>query len=150
MTRFRTSISNSALTPLAALRPGFPSFPNIRPSAPNAVPAEITLVETPKRPRICDLSGYLHCSIIGTCLSTVELRQILLKLEIEGVEKATDHELHSKGVALAGKRTPAAKLLSKALDRRHRLTLNQFAKASSAVELCHLWREAVQRGDIPG
>ncbi len=151
MTRFRTSISNSALTPLAALRPGFPSLPNFQPLASKQDSDLLPVAEpTAKRPRISDLSGYLHCSVIGTCLSTAELRQILVKLNIEGVENASDHELHAKGVTLAGKRSPAAKLLSKALDRRHRLAVNQFAKATSIAELRRLWDEALQRGDIPG
>jgi hypothetical protein len=32
-----------------------------------------------RRTRLCELSGHLHCSIVGTCLSTAELRHILSK-----------------------------------------------------------------------
>ncbi|HEY7688029.1 MAG TPA: hypothetical protein VH835_05030 [Dongiaceae bacterium] len=150
MSRFRTSISTSVFAPLPALRMPLPNGSGSGPAMSDRELAQALVPDQAKRPRICDLSGYLHCSIIGTCLSTHELRLILIKLEIEGAGTASDHELHSKGVALAGKRSPAAKLLSKALDRRHRLTLNQFAKAGSAAELRRLWDEAVQRGDIPG
>ena len=150
MSRFRTSISTSVFAPLPALRLPVPNGSgNARPMSDQEL-AQALLPDQAKRPRICDLSGYLHCSIIGTCLSTGELRQILLKLEIEGADKASDHELHAKGVALAGKRSPAAKLLSKALDRRHRLTLNQFGKADTVAQVRRLWDDAVQRGDIPG
>src|SRR5262245_22100620 len=149
MTRFRASISTSIFTPLALRRPLPNGGSNGRPFYDQKlVPA--LLHDPAKRPGICDLSGYLHCSVIGTCLSTTELRQILLKLDIEGADKASDHELHSKGVALAGKRSPAAKLLSKVLDRRHRLALNQFAKVADVASLRRLWNDALQRGDIPG
>jgi hypothetical protein len=34
----------------------------------------------PKRRRLWELSGNFHCSIIGTCLTTAELRHILTKI----------------------------------------------------------------------
>src|SRR5215470_17432321 len=69
-----------------------------------------------QRARIWELAGHLHCSIIGTCLSTGELRSLLTKL---GLAKpgASDHELHGQAVSLAGRRDQAAKLLQKALDQ---------------------------------
>ena len=72
-----------------------------------------------RRTRIWDLSHHLHCSIVGTCLSTGELRQVLAKAG-SAAEAASDHDLHGQGVALAGQRDGAAKLLHKALDRKHR------------------------------
>ena len=62
----------------------------------------------------------------------------------------TDHELHGTAVTLAGRHDNAAKLLNKALDNRHRLAVNQFAKADTGDRVRELWREAVRRGDIPG
>ena len=66
----------------------------------------------PKRRRIWELTGNFHCSIIGTCLTTAELRQILIKI-LPGASKETDHELHGRAVLLAGKRDIGAKLLQK-------------------------------------
>jgi hypothetical protein len=40
--------------------------------------------------------------------------------------------------------------LQKALDRAHRIALNQFAKAKDAATVAALWEEALERGDIPG
>ena len=103
-----------------------------------------------RRRRIWEISGYLHCSIVGTCLTTAELRQILIKVELPGAHKETDHELHGRAVVLAGKRDLASKLLQKALDRRHRSTIAHFSKAGSAQEVRALWLHAVQRAEIPG
>src|SRR5215831_11614732 len=46
------------------------------------------------RTRIWEFGSNLHCSIIGTCLTTAELRQLLGKLNISGAAVASDHELH--------------------------------------------------------
>jgi hypothetical protein len=102
-----------------------------------------------RRTTIWEFSQNRHCSIIGTCLSTGEPRQTLTR---PGVAQSdwTDLDLHHKAVSLAAKHDPAAKLLNKALDRRHKLPINQFAKARTEAELTLLWRDAVKRGDIPG
>jgi hypothetical protein len=65
-----------------------------------SIPAQATPSE-PKRRRIWEISGHFHCSIIGTCLTTTELRQIL-KIHVAGAHEGSDHELHSQAVLLAG------------------------------------------------
>ena len=77
----------------------------------------------------------LHCSIIGTCLSTAELRHILIKLGRQEAATASEHDLHASGVVIAGQRYEGAKLLHKALDRRHRVSINRFDKAKAAEEV---------------
>jgi len=101
-----------------------------------------------RRTQIWELHQSLHCSIIGTCLSSGELRRLLVRLEVQGAETADDHDLHILGVLLAGR--AGAKQLQKALDRRHQAFLNQFAKAKDATALSALWEDALARGDIPG
>jgi Uncharacterized protein conserved in bacteria (DUF2325) len=131
-------------------------FPALRMNPP--APAAPRLLEqraasntqVPKRRRIWELSNNFHCSIIGTCLTTAELRQILVKIELPGAHKDTDHELHGRAVLLAGQRDLGSKLLQKALDRRHRSAIGQFNRARSADELRALWASAVQRAEIPG
>ncbi len=106
-----------------------------------------------RRRRLWELSGSLHCSIIGTCLTTGELRDILRRVtrrEQHVVEGATDHDLHSLGVTLASRSDAPGKLLHKALDQRHAATLKQFqtARAEPAVEA--LWQTCLGQGAIPG
>lgn len=104
----------------------------------------------PQRKRLWELSGNLHCSIIGTCFSTAELRQLLVKLDLPGAAKATDHELHGQAVGLAGNRTGGAKHLQKALDRRHKTIVHQFDRVQTEDDVRKLWEAALSRGDIPG
>jgi hypothetical protein len=105
---------------------------------------------TKQRTRIWDLHHSLYCSIIGTCLTTAELRAILLRLDVRGAQGADDHAIHQLGVTLVSGPRAGAKHLQKALDRRHKVALNQCAKAKDAAAVAAFWDEAVKRGDIPG
>src|SRR5262245_46239493 len=115
-------------------------------------PGLLASIETPepRRRRIWEITNKFHCSVIGTCLTTSELRQILVKMQLPGAHKETDHELHGRAVMLAAQKDVASKLLQKALDRRHRSTVTRFGKARNADELRILWDRAVQDADIPG
>ncbi len=104
---------------------------------------------SPTRSKLWEITTWMHCSIIGTCLSTAELRQLLVKLHLAGAD-VSDHEAHKIGVTIAARHDTAGKLLHKALDTRHRLTINRFAKAGTEVQVRSLWRGAVDSGEIPG
>ena len=103
---------------------------------------------SPRRTRIWEFDASLHCSIIGTCLTTAELRHVLDKLKIGAAASA--HELHALGVTLAGRREPGAKFLQKALDRRHHIAISRYAKAKDPAALAAMWAESLKQGDIPG
>jgi hypothetical protein len=123
------------------------------PTPPRAITRELEeLLARPPRQRskLWEFGTNLHCSIIGTCLSTAELRQVLLKIGRKEATGATEHDVHASAVLVAGKHQDGAKLLHKALDRRHRVAISQFDRAKSAGEVRALWREASKRGDIPG
>ncbi len=103
-----------------------------------------------QRRRIWEISSTFHCSIIGTCLTAGELRQILIKAGQEDARLATDHALHGRGVRLAGQRDQAAKLLNKALDKRHEGSIRRISRQADEEELRAIWRECFDRGDIAG
>jgi hypothetical protein len=103
-----------------------------------------------RRARIWELNSHLHCSIIGTCMSAGELRRVLGKLKIGGIETADEHELHMLGVLLADRPDQGAKVLQKALDRRHEVTLHRFAKARDDLAVGALWQQSIKGGDIAG
>ena len=65
-------------------------------------------------------------------------------------DDCSEHDLHGRGVTLAGQRDGAAKVLHKALDRKHRVAVARFDKAGSVDEVRAGWRESVKRGDVPG
>ena len=107
-----------------------------------------------RRSRIWDLHHQLHCSIIGTCLSTAELRQVLTRAGMHqarpNAAARSDHDLHGDGVRLAGRHDAIGKILNKALDERHRAAIRHASAADSVEALEEFWRESVRQGDIPG
>jgi hypothetical protein len=44
------------------------------------------LLRERRRRRIWDINANVHCSIIGTCFSTAELRSLLIRLKLDGAE----------------------------------------------------------------
>jgi hypothetical protein len=116
---------------------------------PRPIPNEDAHCFAPTRTKIWELPEQVHCSVVGTCLSTADLRKLLTKL---GAVRPgdTDHELHSRAVALASQATPAAKLLHKLLDTTHALAIRQFARADTEDAVRRLWQDSCDRGDIPG
>lgn len=123
---------------------------HIAPFPPVLVTKQPEAVHTPqRRTKIWDLSRNLHCSIVGTCLSSGDLRQVLTKANIV-CYGLSEHDLHGQGVLLAARHDNAAKLLHKALDKRHRLVISQFDAAKTVEQVRSLWHDAVKRGEIPG
>ncbi|KQV33687.1 MULTISPECIES: DUF2325 domain-containing protein [unclassified Rhizobium] len=103
-----------------------------------------------QRLRTWEIPSTFHCSIIGTCLTAGELRQLLVKAGLEDARTASDHALHGRGVRLAGQRDQAAKMLNKALDKRHETSIKRLPRQADEAELLAIWRESFDRGDIAG
>jgi hypothetical protein len=116
---------------------------------PSSCDQRVLRTTPPRRTKIWEFNTNLHCSIIGTCLSNAELRQVLKKFGMAS-HGCTDHELHGIAVGLAGRHDDAARQLHKALDHRHKLAVSQFAKADTEAAVRVMWQDAVRRGDIPG
>ena len=103
-----------------------------------------------RRAKIWDLSPNLHCSLIGTCLTSGELRQVFVKIGDSDARSASDHNLHGRAVRAASQSGRAATLLHKALDKRHESLLKRYAKAASGMQVRELWRQSWRDGDISG
>ena len=145
------AIDISALQQDAAKRASVADIATLRPRADFAERVTVKLGAAPKqRTRIWDLHTSLHCSIIGTCLTSAELRRLLIRLKVAGADAADDHDLHMMGVLLAARPHAGGKHLQKTLDRRHGVALDQFAKAKSTDAVALLWQDARRRGDVPG
>jgi hypothetical protein len=104
----------------------------------------------PRRRRLGDLETPMHCSVIGTCLSTAALRSLVARHTAIDARRASDLEVHHAAVELAGHPGPGVKALHKALDDKHALTLKRYAEAGSPERLAELWHEAMEGGDVPG
>jgi hypothetical protein len=105
--------------------------------------------ETGRR-KLIDLSSNLHCSVIGTCLSPLELGKLVSRITGADIQSLTDHEIHSQGVSWASTKGEGTKLIHKALDRKHEAVIKKFSLAKSTVAVAELWRETWLEGDIAG
>jgi hypothetical protein len=139
----------SALTFIADLR----SKPHFVFDLPRTGPVRLTPAQEgteTRRRKLWDLSPTLHCSIIGTCLSTSELRRIVGKATAQPADKLSDHDVHKIGVAMSSDPAKGAKILHKALDSRHAAIVKRLGTASGCAEVRRLWEEARAKGEIPG
>jgi len=105
---------------------------------------------TPRRAKLAELDANLHCSIIGTCLTTGELRKLVPRYAPQLDRKtASDLDIHHTAVELSMQGEVAAKELHKALDSRHALAIKRFKPADERA-LALLWSDALAQGDVPG
>lgn len=102
------------------------------------------------RKKLWELPRNLHCSVVGTCLTTPELRKVLGKFAEADLHRLSELDLHEQGVTRAGHQDDAGRALHKALDRRHEAAVKRFSRADDPQSLRRLWQEAKQGGDLPG
>src|SRR5262245_47860072 len=112
--------------PAWAIRLGHPQDCDCAPwKDPRRGPAPVVVaLPGPRRRSIWDLGASLHCSIIGTCLTTDALRRLMRKVKQDEAE-ASDHRLHGLAVGLCGKQGVPARLINKALDEQHRAAIRR-------------------------
>jgi hypothetical protein len=112
-------------------------------------PSQAELDRSRRRTRLAELDHHLHCSIIGTCLSTHELRKLVPKFTSLDPQHATDLEIHHAAVEIAIEGGAGSKALQKALDTRYAGALRRFSAARDSEAVLALWNESLASGDIP-
>jgi hypothetical protein len=138
-----------ARTPGTATPDEAPHLRAFAPAADCCGPSQDELDRSRRRTRLAELDAHLHCSIIGTCLSTHELRKLVPKFAPLDARHASDLEIHHTAVELAIQGGAGGKALQKALDTRYAGALRRFAGARDADAVLALWNEARANGDIP-
>ena len=132
----------AALLPSAATWVGKPDVP-----FDAALAADVEPTAGPRR-RLGDMDSHLHCSVIGTCLSTTELRKLMGRfIDVKG---SNDLEVHHEAVRLTSQNPEVARMLGKALDRRHEASVQRYARAADAAALAELWTQSLKSGEVPG
>ncbi|MGD9538436.1 MAG: DUF2325 domain-containing protein [Alphaproteobacteria bacterium] len=123
-----------------------PAFANVDEAQPRKAPLS-------RRLRLNELKNTLHCSIIGTCLTMGELREVARRFMPEGskeLDAASDQDVHEHMVLAAGQSPLVSRQINKALDRRHAPVIRRFAAARDEAAVREAWRTAFDLGDIPG
>ncbi len=116
-----------------------------KPPAP--VPAKAFL---PRGAKLYELDPHLHCSIIGTCLSTTALRKLVPKFCDLDRAKASDLDIHHMAVQLATEGGDGARALHKLLDTVYAPEIKRFRRYETEAEVEAAWAECLKHGDVPG
>lgn len=116
--------------------------------APGAAGIADAAAASGQRLRLGEMDPHLHCSVIGTCLSTIELRKLMARfIDVGGLD---DLEVHHEAVRLTAHDPALARALSKVLDRRHEASVQRFARAGDDAALAGLWQQSLKAGEVPG
>jgi hypothetical protein len=86
-------------------------------------------------------------SLIGTCLTPRERKELCRKLKIPVQNPAIDDVLRSL-VGVASEPSPAARRLHKHLDRKYWYVILHFTAAASTAALERLWKKSVSAGEL--
>ena len=103
-----------------------------------------------RRKKLWELDRCHHCSVIGTCLTLAELRQIQRRLGGAAQALDTDYDIHRAFVAAAREAIFASRLIHKLLDRKYKTAIQNLSKAQKAAEVKAYWNTALAGGDIAG
>jgi hypothetical protein len=102
-----------------------------------------------RRRTLWQVESNYHCSVIGTCLSRQDLRQLARKKTL-GIEPGwDDFRVHTLLTRDAANRSDRTRLVTKYLDSKYLLTVKRYAKADSTEAIRRLWREDITSGEIP-
>lgn len=134
------------LTPLAGLAPAKGYQPTVDLCCK---PAVALAPQARRKPKLADLDPFMHCSVIGTCMSTAELRKLVPRFTDLDRQHASDVDIHHGAVQLANEGGAGCKALQKALDQRYEGAVRKFDTAKDPAALLALWHAALKSGDIP-
>jgi hypothetical protein len=103
------------------------------------------------RVQLWELASDLHCSLIGTCLSTADLAAILRKTGHNVDVRTPAYLLHGIVVQACRQRSVLTKRLQKVLDSRYAASLKTLAPlAKDNLALSRFWEASRDSGQIAG
>lgn len=103
-----------------------------------------------KRKKLSDIESYLHCSIIGTCLTAKDARDLLQESSAEDVSGYSDYAVHSLIINETKSLSRLANRINKKLDCKHIIDIHRTNKLESEESLLEYWDHYFKSGNIPG
>ena len=100
------------------------------------------------RQKLWQLDITYHCSIIGTCLTLKELRQVAKKFDLALKDEMSDYELHGAFVNSACTPNEPTRHIHKLLEKKYSQTIRTFSKATTEKEVVRLWDESLDSGNV--
>lgn len=118
--------------------------------ARDATAAPCEAVPSGGRLKLWEIGGGFHCSILGTCLATPDLKALARKLRVTPPVHATDYEIHGYFVQQATQEGAVARALQRLLDHRYEGALRQVGRLTDPAALDALWSDFTASGRIAG
>jgi hypothetical protein len=118
--------------------------------ARSGTPTPCEAVPSSGRLKLWEIGGGFHCSILGTCLATPDLKALARKLHLTPPAHATDYEIHGYFVQQATQEGAVARALQRLLDHRYEGALRRVSRATETAALDALWEDFKASGRIAG
>jgi hypothetical protein len=103
-----------------------------------------------KRLKIWEIPANWLCSVIGTCLTPVDIEQIMKRSAMRFRDGAYDYEIHGYVVGQAAEDGRVGREINKALDQKYGALLRKVAGEHDETRLAALWDELCGRGLVAG
>ncbi len=109
-----------------------------------------TATSPSRRLKIWEVEQCYLCSIVGTCLSVVEMKKVTKKLKGVSTIGLTDYDLHSTFIDLVKSFSDNSRVVNKALDKKYQLSVRQVGRAKSAQDLLDFWEYGKENDRMAG
>jgi hypothetical protein len=103
-----------------------------------------------RRVRLAELDSYIHCSVIGTCVTGAGLYDIVARYAGLNLDQASEFELHHAAVQIVAEGGQGAEALQEALDSLYEREIRRFERARDENELLQWWHAQRRRGEVAG
>lgn len=119
-----------------------------KPATP--LPVRFETSAEPRRRKLWQISGGLHCSVLGTCLSHEDLQRVARKCDLHIQPHARTYDVHAHFVSEAGKDGPVSRALNKLLEQRYEGIVRKVGRCADGEALEHLWQAEYEAGRVAG
>lgn len=102
------------------------------------------------RKKIWELDHHFHCSVIGTCMTLKELRNIARKCKQDEVNTASDYNLHHWFVMASTQISAVSKMLNKKLEHKFGRDIRLINQLHTDDEFKSCWDQAKSSGNVAG
>ena len=97
-----------------------------------------------------ELAPSMHCSVVGTCLQTADVKAILRRARLEPESGTADYQVHGFLVKEASRPGPVGRGIDACLDRKHGGAIRQALRLDGEDAIVAYWEDACRRGAIAG
>jgi hypothetical protein len=101
------------------------------------------------RKKIWEVSSNYYCSIIGTCFSLEEARQILTKAGYDLNGEVSDYSIHGTIISCLDSDNIVSKIVNKNLEIKYGRDISAASAIKEKGDLLAFWRESFSKGNIP-